>query len=243
MTTEGQFYIRQKVKGAPGAAPVDLQDIENKLDSSTFGLGALKELMEAIEAKLDDGTTGLAALKALIDALEVKVDEVEAKLDAALTSQLCPIMMNCEQTLTTVAGNKDFIASNSPDGIPVGIAAASVDKVKRVVILMVGRAVNTYNGQNNLDCTTATHNQWQINIDGGAYVDLQNAAKADGQMHDTDWECIGQGVTHPFTLSFDITDLITSLTNRIGVRLQNGRSLRDSLIVTLDIYLKVMWGL
>jgi hypothetical protein len=212
MTTGGQFYMQQR--GTIGVPP-ELIEIENRLDNPTWGLQALKSLIDALELKLD----------------------------AAMASQLCPVKMNCEQTLTTTAGNKDFIASNSDDGIPVGITAAGADKIKKVVLLMVGRAVNTYDGQNNLDCTTATHNQWQINIDGGAYVDLENDGKADGQMNDSDWECMVQGIVHPFTLSFDITDLITSLTNKIGVRLQNGRSRQDSLIVTADVYVKVMWSL
>ena len=243
MTTGGQFYIEAKAKGAPGALPVDLQDLENKLDSGEYGLEIIKTITETIKTIVEHTEYGLEAIKTIIQTIETKVDTLELKLDNQMASQLCPIKMNCEQTLTTVAGDKDFIPSNDPDGIPVGIAAASAAKIQRVVLLMVGRAVNAYDGQNNLDCTTVTHNQWQINIDGGAYTDLQNAAKADGQMHDTDWECMVQGVVHPFTLSFDITSLITSLTNRIGVRLQNGRSRQDSLIVTVDIYLKVMWSL
>jgi len=82
---------------------VTLQDIEDKLDNATWGLAALKALIDAIEAKLDDptsglanlksliddledkldnGTYGLAALKALIDALEAKLDDGTSGLDA-----------------------------------------------------------------------------------------------------------------------------------------------------------------
>ena len=43
--------------------------IEGDLGSGSYGLAALETLIAAIESKLDDGTTGLAALKALIDAL------------------------------------------------------------------------------------------------------------------------------------------------------------------------------
>jgi len=43
--------------------------LDNELGSSSYGLAALKTLIAVIEAKLDDGTTGLAALKTLIDAL------------------------------------------------------------------------------------------------------------------------------------------------------------------------------
>jgi len=74
---------------------VTLQDIEDKLDNASWGLAALKALIDAIEAKLDDPTSGLANLKSLIDDLEDKldngmyglsalkalIDALEAKLD------------------------------------------------------------------------------------------------------------------------------------------------------------------
>ena len=54
---------------------VTLQDIEDKLDNATWGLAALKALIDDLEAKLDDGSHGLAALKTLIDDLETKLDD------------------------------------------------------------------------------------------------------------------------------------------------------------------------
>ena len=48
--------------------------IGGDLDNSSYGLAALETIIDAIETKLDDGTTGLAALKALIDILEGKLD-------------------------------------------------------------------------------------------------------------------------------------------------------------------------
>jgi len=158
-------------------------------------------------------------------------------------AQVCPVKMNCEQTLTTVAGDKDFVASNHADGLPIGLLGVDISTLQNAAIIIIGRTVNSFAGQNYLDCTVATDNQWQINIDGGGYVDLQNDGKADGQMLDTDWECYFQGIIHPFTFMFDITSLITSISNRIGLRLQNGRSIQDSMIVTLDIYAKYIWRL
>ena len=68
---------------------VTLQDIEDKLDNASWGLAALKALIDAVEAKLDDPTSGLANLKSLIDDLENKLDDgtyglaaLEALLDA-----------------------------------------------------------------------------------------------------------------------------------------------------------------
>lgn len=157
--------------------------------------------------------------------------------------KVCPVIMNREQTLTTVAGNKDFIASNSVNGIPTGLLSVSINDLESAMLLLIGRVVNSYDGENYLDCSTVTDNQWQINVDDGDYVDLQNGAKADGQMQDTDWECYVEGVVHPFTFMFDITSLVTGPTNRFGIRLQNGRSIQDSLIITLDIYSKYTWRL
>ncbi len=155
--------------------------------------------------------------------------------------QLCPVMMNCEQTLTTVATDRDFVATNIVEGIPTGLVAPNINRLVSAYLLLIGRVVNSFAGQNNLDCTVVTDNQWQVNIDGGAYVDLQNGEKEDGQMLDTDWECYAQGIIHPFTFMFDITEQITALTNRIGLRLENAISRQNNLIVTVDLYAKYVW--
>jgi len=43
--------------------------IDDDLDNGSYGLATLRGLIAAIEAKLDDGTDGLAAIRALLDAL------------------------------------------------------------------------------------------------------------------------------------------------------------------------------
>ncbi|GAI19531.1 unnamed protein product, partial [marine sediment metagenome] len=174
------------------------------------------------------------------------VKEMSSKT-AVYLEQTLPLIMNREQTLTTVATHADFILSNSADGIPVGMIDAEFGNLAKAFLLIIGRAVNTYDGQNNLDCTTATHNQWRYNLDGDVYWDLVNtapreASKSDGQMRDTDWECMVQGVVHPFTLMAEIK-YMTALNNRIGLRLRNARSRQNNLIVTVDVYLKVVWKL
>lgn len=152
--------------------------------------------------------------------------------------QNCPIVMNTTQTITSAAADKDFIASNATGAD--GLMFTSDAYVQRVMLVIIGRAVNSYAGNNELDCTTATHNQWKINLDGGAYSDLVNE-EADGQMLDGDWQAIGEGAIHPFTFMFDVTSQVTNIDGKIGVRLENGRSAQDSFIVTCDIYLKVLW--
>jgi hypothetical protein len=162
---------------------------------------------------------------------------------ASYLEQTCPVIMNREQTISTVIGDKDFIASNSTDGIPTGLIDEDISRLEKASILLIGRAVNDFNGINYLNCSTATWNQWQINVNGGTYVDLQNNGKADGQMADTDWYCVARGVIHPFTFMFDITGLVTSVQNRFGIRLQSGIAIADSLIITVDIYSKYTWRL
>ena len=159
---------------------------------------------------------------------------------AVYLEQTVPIRMNCEGTLTTVAADVDFITPVVGTPGAVGLVSTHALRLRRAFLLIIGRAVNTFAGVNNLDCTVATDNQWQIGIDAGAYVDLQNGLKADGQMLDTDWGCQVQGAIHPFTLMFDITDELDDPDSAIGVRLANARSRQDNLIVTLDVYMKVV---
>jgi predicted nucleic acid-binding Zn-ribbon protein len=64
---------------------VSLQDIEDKLDNATWGLAAIKALVDALEGKLDDPTTGLAAIKTLIDMIEAKLDDASHGLSALKT--------------------------------------------------------------------------------------------------------------------------------------------------------------
>ena len=46
-----------------------IDTLQSELDNGSYGLAALGTLIAAVETKLDDGTTGLAALEAIIDAL------------------------------------------------------------------------------------------------------------------------------------------------------------------------------
>ncbi|MFC2017582.1 hypothetical protein ACFLUD_04135 [Chloroflexota bacterium] len=61
-------YGLSALKELIDAVAVDLTD-------GSYGLAALETLIAAIEDKLDDGTTGLVALKALINAVEARLDD------------------------------------------------------------------------------------------------------------------------------------------------------------------------
>ena len=47
--------------------------IDGDLNDGSYGLAALEGLIAAVEAKLDDGTNGLAAIRSLLDALEAEL--------------------------------------------------------------------------------------------------------------------------------------------------------------------------
>jgi len=162
---------------------------------------------------------------------------------AVYLEQTVPVRMNCEGTITSVVGNPVFVTPVVGVPAAVGLIDANFSNLAKAFLLIIGRAVNTFAGANNLDCTNPLHNQWMMSVGAGAYIDLQNAAKADGQMLDTDWECRVEGAIHPFTFMFDITDRLTAVDNAIGLAISNALSRQDSLIVTLDVYLKVVWKL
>lgn len=153
--------------------------------------------------------------------------------------QVCPLGMNLTQVLTNVAADKDFVADN--DRGASGLLFTNDSKVQKAFLHIVGVAVNTYTYENGLDCATATHNQLQMNLDGGAYSDLVNGAKADGQMLNNDWRCPLEGSLHTFHLAFDVTSQVTNIDGKIGIKLQNGRSLQSSLYITISTFLRVIW--
>lgn len=187
-------------------------------------------IAKAIYGRL--GAPAGASMSADIAAIEAHCSYLE---------QIVPVQMNCTQTLTNVAADKDFLASNVRSAS--GLISTDNTKVQKVFLLIIGRAVNTFDGDNALDCTTAAHNQWRQNLDGGGYQDLLNEGP-DGQMLDNDWRCHGKGIIHPFTLMFNASLLMdNNIDGKIGLRLENGRAEQDGLIVTCDIYLRILWKL
>ena len=153
--------------------------------------------------------------------------------------QTCPIGMNLTQTLNNTAANKDFLAANAR-GVS-GLLYTQDTKVEKVFLILLGVAVNSYDGNNALDCTTATHNQLQVDLDNAGFTDLVNGVSADGQLLDNDWRCPTEGGIHTFAMEFDVTSQITNIDGKIGVRLANGRAEQASLVVTISAFLKVLW--
>ena len=153
--------------------------------------------------------------------------------------QTCPIGMNLTQTLNNTVANKDFLAANARSAS--GLLYTNDNKVEKVFLIVLGTVENVYTDSNALDCTTATHNQWQIDLDNGGFVDLVNGSNADGQMLDNDWRCSVKGDNFPIVLEFDVTSQITNIDGKIGIRLANGRAEQTSLIVTISAFLKILW--
>ena len=159
--------------------------------------------------------------------------------DYTYFEQLVPVAMNCTKQITDSPSNKDFIASNTRSA--QGLLWSYDSFVQKVFLHVLGVAVNTYAGSNALDCTTASHNQWQINLNGGSYSDLVNGTNPDGQMLDDDWRCPVEGATHSFHLMFDITSQLTDIDGNIGLRLQNAKAEQSSLYVTVYVFLRILW--
>ena len=154
--------------------------------------------------------------------------------------QTVPIKMNCEVTITQAGATVNFIAANATGAS--GLISVDDAKVQEVFLLIIGRALNSYAGTNALDCLAAADNQWQIDLDNAGFTDLVNE-EPDGQMIDNDWRCAAEGIIHPFTFMFDVTAQVTNIDGKVGVRLENAQAEQDTLIVTCDIYLKVVFKL
>lgn len=152
----------------------------------------------------------------------------------AYFEQVVPLEMNSAQTLTGTNGNKVFVNARAPSGLISTVNA----NAKKVFLHVVGVAANQYAGTNALDCTTASHNQWQIKLDSGSYTILA----PDAQMLDNDWRCKVEGAAQDFHFLFDVTTLLTTnIDGNISIQLANGRSEQTSLILTVSTFLRVLW--
>ncbi|MBA7709992.1 hypothetical protein ES703_118919 [subsurface metagenome] len=234
------------IKGA-GWTTETLKAIKDAIDAIPAGGDATEAKQDAIQAALGTHDTDIKALLATIAGyIDTEIAAIKAVVDAGgYFEQTVPIKMNCTQTITATKGDKVFIAAGATGAS--GLISIDDAKVQKVMLLIIGRAVNAYAGTNALDCsaadgTPADNNQWQMNLDGGAYSDLANE-EADGQQLDDDWRCPVEGAIHPFTLMFDVDTELTNIDGKIGVQLKDARSEQDSLIVTIDVYLKILWKL
>ena len=65
------------------ALKVLLDAIDSELSNGFYGLADLKILIDTVESKLDDGTTGLDALRVLLDAIDTKLDNLAGEASAS----------------------------------------------------------------------------------------------------------------------------------------------------------------
>lgn len=172
----------------------------------------------------------------ILNRIKSKIEEIPAFV---VSHCVCPIVnMNTVQIFNTVAADKDFIAATAANGLPTTVNANLVQA--RLVLLF--SLENTYAGANYLDCSIATDNQLQMNLDGGGYTDLQNGALADGQFLDGAYNIgVVSGMRSIFRV-FDITAALTNIDGTIGVRWQKARAKQASMTVTLEAaYLLIDW--
>ena len=208
--------------------PADQSEVEAAIIAAALALEATSQLIKTATDNLPVDPADQSEVEAAITAKETYFE------------QTIPIKMNCTQTITAANADKDFIGDDLTGAS--GLISTDDAKVQKAFLLIIGRAVNIYAGTNALDCTTDTWNQWQMNLDGGAYGDLTNE-EDDGQMLDNDWRCPVEGAIHPFTFMFDVTTELTNIDGKIGVRLTGAQAEQISLITTIDVYLKVLWKL
>jgi len=216
--------------------------------NSPQGVGIKNTDTEIRDGVWSDGVKpdGADARKNTDDEIKNAVWSDGVKPDGASTGknyfeQTVPLGINLSQTLNNTAGNKVFITADTRGA--QGLVSTDDTKVEKVMLLITGIATNTYAGSNALDCSTATHNQWQIALGAGSWSDLVNGSNPDGQMNDDDWRCKVEGAAVSFSMMFDVTSQITDIDGNIGLQLENGRAEQDSLIVTISAFLKVLYHL
>ena len=156
--------------------------------------------------------------------------------------QTMPIAVNLTQSINNTVGNKTFILAQ--DRGAVGLISTDDTKVEKVMLLLIGAVENTFAGTNALDRAMLPYNQWRIAPDNDTtWYYLVNGLNEDGQMLDEDWKCDVEGAGISFTMVFDVTSQVTDIDAEIGVRLEQGKAEQDSLIVTLNAFLKVLYHL
>jgi hypothetical protein len=189
-------------------------------------------LMSCTLQLIDSGNLGIDTV--ISDKLWAKMSNIPA---AVVSRTMAVLDENIKLTLNNTAANKDFTATNTLacTGLPTTVDA----NIVKTQLLITFKVENTYAGSNCLDCSTATHNQWQLDLDNAGYADLVNGAKTTGQMLDGQWHIGAQyGIFSDF-LIFDTTTQITNIDGKLGVRLANGRSKQASLNVTVSMYLLI----
>jgi hypothetical protein len=139
--------------------------------------------------------------------------------------------------ITTTARDLDIVPSNQRSPSPTITDDKKVRKVMLIVECWVNNASVESPLQNCIDCTNPSHNQWQANLDGGSYVDLE----PHGQMEDGDWTLYTPQSHLYQKLIFDVTDLIRNIDGNIGVRLQNARARLNILELTCTVALSVTY--
>ena len=151
--------------------------------------------------------------------------------------QICPLLNNQRQSITNVAADLDFVASNTY--ALSGLLSTVNDRLKKAFLVVQGVAVNKAAAANNLDGAGGTENILKINLDGGAY----SALSPSGQFSDLDLQC-AVGANHAIFFIFDIsTILAANVDGKIGIQWAQAKAAQNTMVVTLGVYAKLIWRL
>jgi len=119
-----------------------------------------------------------------------------------------------------------------------GLVSDDTTKVQKAFLIILGVAVNTYDGNNALS-TGGDDNVWQIDVDEGGFQNLS----PDGQMANGSWRTPVKGTIYSFPYQFDISDQLTNVDGKIGLQLKDGLAVADTLVTTISAFLKLLWRL
>lgn len=146
-------------------------------------------------------------------------------------TQICPLINNSRLSISSVAADKNFVASNTR--ALLGLLSTTDAQLRRAMLVISGVAVNNYAGVNNI-----VAGAWKINLDGGAYSLLA----PDGTLVNGDWPCVIEGGSHPFVFIFDVTTLLQgNVDGNIGIQLTGADAAQDSLETTINVYACMTW--
>ena len=147
---------------------------------------------------------------------------------------LYPLAHNQVYTVNTTKATKTIFSGKTANGLPSGFTQSDVLKAR--IILNIAY-LNRYNGANDLDLTTATDNQFKVQVNSGGFTTM-----LDGQMSDGDWEVDQQNAGGNLTLSLDVTSLLSDITtDTFDAEHENAVSDQNSFKVIVDAWLEVYW--
>ena len=165
--------------------------------------------------------------------------EWDAEDDCNYFEQIVPLANNMTENIVAAEFPTNIIFIEPGTRGASGLVSTDNTKVQKSFLIILGVAVNIYDGNNYLT-TGADDNKWQIDIDEEGFEDLS----PDGQMEDVSWRTPVQGAIHSFAYQFDISNQLGNHVNdKIGLQLKNGLAIANTLVTTISVFLRILWKL